>query len=334
MLNTRVLQEAAVRYFLEVVRQGSITKAAEKLNVASSAVSRQIARLEDELDTPLFDRRPRGTVPNAAGELLASYALRMQLETERIASELVELKELRRGEVCIACTTGFSTHFVPHVIAQFRREHPGIHFQMSVGSSSDVALRVLEGEADIGLTFTLSATRGIKVQHAQAEPIFAIMPPTHPLAGLPQVTLSDLAEYPLAMPARKIAMRQLIDLSYAGKNIVVEPVFTTDSLEAMVNFALAEGCIAFSAQLPVRHLLNQGSIKAISIQDSTLASFQLEVQTLAGRVLPRAVQSFLDELIAAVCDASGSVSKPAGTRRRGATGRQPLRAIPPSGAGR
>ena len=63
-MQNRVLQETAMRYFLEVVRTGSIKDAALKLNVASSAVSRQIARLEAELDTLLFERRSRGMVPN------------------------------------------------------------------------------------------------------------------------------------------------------------------------------------------------------------------------------------------------------------------------------
>lgn len=300
MANTRVLQETAVRYFLEVVRSGSISKAAEKLSVASSAVSRQIARLEEELGTPLFDRHARGTVPNAAGELLASYALRMQLETERIGNELLALKGLRRGEVKIACNSGFAVHFVPTLVESFRRQHSGIHFSLSVGPSSEVASRLLSGEADIGLLFTLSATRGVKVHYAQRAPIYAVMKPSHPLAASEQVTLADVAAYPLAMSAKKIAMRQLIDACCARKQLVIDPVFTSDSLEATISFVLAEGGIAFSAELPVRHLLKDGRLKAIALRERDLASFQLEVQTLAGRILPRAVQSFLDSLVAAI----------------------------------
>lgn len=304
MANTRILQETAVRYFLEVVKAGSITKAAEKLNVASSAVSRQVARLEDELGTQLFDRRARGTVPNAAGELLAAYALRMKLETERIGNELAALKGMRRGEVRLACTTGFSSHFLPTLIARFRQQHPGIHFHMAVGSFSDVAGRILEGEADIGISFTLSATRGIKVEHAEPAPIFAIMLPTHPLAASAQLTLSELAAYPIALAPKKIAMRQLLDMCCSRTNLLIEPVLTSDSLEAMINFVLAEGGIAFSAKLPVRHLLADGRIRAIPIRSRDLAPFQLEIQTLAGRTLPRAAQAFLDVLIAAIppCD--------------------------------
>lgn len=308
MANTRILQETAVRYFLAVVKCGSITKAAETLNVASSAVSRQVARLESELGTPLFDRLARGTVPNAAGELLASYALRMQLETDRIGNELMALNGLRRGEVKLACTTGFSIHFLPTLIERFRRRHTGIHFHMSVGSFTEVADRVLAGEADIGLTFTLSATRGIKIQHAEPAPIFAIMLPSHSLASSQQVTLADLAAHPLAMPAKKIAMRQLIDMCCASKKLVIDPALTSDSLEAMINFVLAKGGIAFSAELPVRHLVKEGRIRAIPIRARDLPPFQLEVQTLAGRILPRAVQGFVDMLVPAIKDVDGGAA--------------------------
>lgn len=305
MTNTRILQETAVRYFLAVVKCGSITKAAETLNVASSAVSRQIARLESELGTPLFDRRARGTAPNAAGELLASYALRMQLETDRIGNELMALKGLRRGEVRLACTTGFAIHFLPSVIERFRRQHEGIHFDLSVGSFTEVAHRILEGDADVGLSFTLSPTRGIKVQHTESAPIFAVMPPSHPLASSQQVTLSDVAAYPLALPTKKIAMRQLIDMCCARKNLVIDPVLTSSSLEAMINFVLADGGIAFSAELPVRHLIRAGCIKAISIRSRDLPPFQLEVQTLSGRILPRAAQAFTNALVESIKGGDG-----------------------------
>src|SRR5450830_1706333 len=193
MANTRVLQETAVRYFLEVVRRGSITEAALTLNVASSAISRQIARLEDELDTPLFERVSRGMKPNAAGELLAAHALRAQLETERIGNELLALKGLRRGEVKLASTEGFALDFLPTAIEFFRRRHSGIRFQLSVGSAGEVAQAIREGAVDIGLTFTMAPDRDIKVEYAQSAPILAVMHPSHPLAGRKQVVLSELS---------------------------------------------------------------------------------------------------------------------------------------------
>lgn len=84
MSSKKILQEPAARYFLEVVRSGSISEAASRLNVASSAISRQIAKLEASLDTLLFERKARGMQPSTAGELLAAYALRVQMDSDRL----------------------------------------------------------------------------------------------------------------------------------------------------------------------------------------------------------------------------------------------------------
>lgn len=126
------------------------------------------------------------------------------------------------------------------------------------------------------------------------------MLPSHPLAMSCQVTPDDLAAYPLAVTLKNIAMRQLVDMCCARKNMMIDPVLTSGSLEAMINFVLAEGGIGFSAELPVCHLTMNGSIEAIPVRSRDLPPFQLEVQTLAGRILPRVVQASLDELVPAI----------------------------------
>lgn len=94
MLSSR-LQDTALRYFLEVVRSGSVSEAATRLSVSPSAVSRQVAALEDLLGVPLFDRRPRGMAPSAAGEMLAAHARRGALEADRVVADI------RRCRGCI-----------------------------------------------------------------------------------------------------------------------------------------------------------------------------------------------------------------------------------------
>jgi len=286
-----------VRYFLEVVRRGSITEAAQTLNVASSAISRQIARLEDELDTQLFERVSRGMKPNAAGELLAAHALRAQLETERVGNELLALKGLRRGEVKLASTEGFALDFLPTAIEHFRRRHGGIRFQLSVGSAGDVAQAIREGAVDIGLTFTMAPDRDIKVEYAQSAPILAVMHPTHPLATRKQVVLSELTAYPLALPQKNITMRRLIDACCSRKNLLLEPTLSSDSINALLGFVLAGDGVGFSAGLPIRKLIQNGLLAALPIRDRDMNTLQLEIQSLSGRTLPQAARAFLNTLI-------------------------------------
>ncbi len=297
MTNTRILQETAVRYFLEVVHRGSITEAALTLNVASSAISRQIARLEDELDTPLFERVSRGMKPNAAGELLAAHALRAQLETERIGNELLALKGLRRGEVKLASTEGFALDFLPTAIEFFRRQHGGIRFQLSVGSAGEVAQAIREGAVDIGLTFTMAPDRDIKVEYAQSAPILAVMHPGHPLAGRKQVVLTELTAYPLALPQKNITMRRLIDACCSRRNLLLEPALSSDSINALLGFVLSGDGVGFSAGLPIRKLVQNGQLVALPIRDRDMNTLQMEIQSLSGRTLPEAARAFLNTLI-------------------------------------
>ena len=158
------LQDTALRYFLEVVRTGSVSEAATRLSVSPSAVSRQVATLEDLLGVPLFERRPRGMAPSPAGELLAAHALRNALEADRVVADIEALQGLRRGLIRVCCSAGFAIEFLPKAMAQFREQHPGMQFHLRVAAPAAVTQAVLNTEAGIGLTYSRTAERDIEVQ--------------------------------------------------------------------------------------------------------------------------------------------------------------------------
>ncbi len=295
-MSARILQDTAIRYFLEVVRCGSISEAAIRLNVAGSAISRQISGLEASLNTPLFERRKRGMIPSAAGELLAAYAFKNQLETERVSNEIIELQGMRRGEVRITSTTGFSIDFLPRAIGEFRERYTGIHFHLDVVNAKEVTRRLLEGESDIGLTFSQIPEPNINVQCRRSAPIYAVMNRDHPLADKQSLRLSQLAGYSLGMPTREIMMRSVIDACCSRQGLLIEPTFTTASMISLLSFASLNGGIIFSTELLVRHYLETYRLVAIPISDRDMNSLNMELHTLAGRTLPKAVSSFVDLL--------------------------------------
>ena len=200
-MNDRVLQEMALRYFIEVVHAGSVTEAAARLQVAPSAVSRQIARLERELDTLLFERKARGMTLNSAGELLAAHARRARLDIERVTQDILALRGLRLGNVRLASTEGFAYEFLPTLIGQFQARSPGIRFSLDMCTQADVARRVREGEADIGVTVGMRSEHGLAVELRHPAPVLAVVAPGHPLAGRRQVSLAQVVACPLALPA-------------------------------------------------------------------------------------------------------------------------------------
>ncbi len=287
------LQETSVRYFLEVVRCGSITEAATRLFVSGSAVSRQVAGLEASLGVALFERRPRGMVPSAAGELLAAYARRMALEADRVASDIQALQGLRKGKVRIASSAGFAIEFLPQVIAGFQRQYPGIQFHLQVARPADVTTAILNGDADIGLTYSRAAEQGICVEYRQEAPVLVIMLPDHPLAKFRTVTLAQMQPYPLALPDRENTVRQLFDISCSRRQLVFEPMLVSASFEALTSFVLHGGGLSISGEVTVRHRMQRGELCGRMIRDRGMDGRVTEVQTLMGRTLPEGVRTFL-----------------------------------------
>jgi len=290
------LQETALRYFLEIVRCGSISEASHRLNVASSAISRQISGLEQALDTVLFERRPRGMVLTAGGEVLAAHALKSALEADRVIADLLALKGLRSGRIRLASAEGFAIDFLPRVIADFQQKYPAIQFQVYVGPPASLSRQVRECNADIGIAFSRMPQPDIKVEHQQPAPVMAVMRHDHPLGEFKQVSLAQLLPYPIALPDPDTTLRQLFDIACSHQQLLFEPVLTSNYVETILNFVVYSGGVSISGEISVRYRIASGEMIMRPIRDRGLNGRQIEVQTLIGRTLPEVVKIFMNFL--------------------------------------
>lgn len=304
IMSARILQEAAVRYFLEVVNTGSVADAASRLNVVPSAVSRQIARLESELGTPLFVRQSRGMVPSKAGEMLAAYARRSQLDAEQISLEIDALRGEAERTIRIACTEGFAATFLPRAMADFRRTVAPASFEVVVDTAAGVTQRVREAECDIGLTFSFGPEKDIHTAFSAPSPIFAIVASSHPLARSTQVSFRELLAYPLALPGVHSTLHKLIDIYCSREGVACKSVLSSATLETLLGFTLASDAVTFSGELFVRPRLASGELVALPVPELTTSERAVEIQTLARRALPPLLQSFIERLGAELASAA------------------------------
>ena len=171
----------------------------DSLHVAVSAISRQIAKLEEEAGAPLFERAARGMVLSPAGQLLLAHARRTMLEAESVLQEIAAARGMARNEIRVAAVEGVARIFVPSVMARFHQERPNIRFDLFVGSPAEVSRRVAEGGADLGMTFIAERVNGVSVRYSRRAPVHAVMASNHPLAGRRSVSLQDLSDFPLAL---------------------------------------------------------------------------------------------------------------------------------------
>ena len=294
------MQTTSLRYFLAVARTGSIAAASSQLNVAASAISRQIANLELELDCVLFERRPRGMVPSPAGELLAQHAQRVLTGSEQVVSEIRDLQGLGRGLIRVASTEGFALDLLPHAFATFHGRYPGIRFELTILPPAQVTQWVSVGDADIGITFTLAPTGEITVLYETGVDMVVLCAPEHPLAPVGAVGLAEMAAFPLALPPRETTLRRAFDAACHAEGLTVEPALTANILSALLPFVRRTRGLALMSALSVRTPVELGELVALPIRTRASLRRGIQVQVMRDRRLPHAVQAFLSTLVAAL----------------------------------
>jgi DNA-binding transcriptional LysR family regulator len=294
------MHDVALTYFLEIVRAGSLSKASERLYVAVSALSRQVAKLEDELGTPLFERRPRGMVLTEAGRLLAAHAQRSALETERVYEEIRSLRAEGRATLRIASSEGAAYDFIPTLFARFRQTYPHAHLHLEVATPAIATQRVREGAADIAVCFGIAPEKDVTVHHAQRAPVFALVRAGHPLANRESLSLHDMAPYPVALSEQGATIRQLFDLCCSVHGVLIEPVLVTNYHPAQYSFIQQTDAVMLTGFVTVRKRLAHDHVVALPIAHPEVHQRTLQVQTMAGRTLPTAIAEFVDLLVNAI----------------------------------
>ena len=294
-----------LHYFLEVAHTGSISEASERLHVATSAISRQIAKLEQDVGAPLFERRPRGMVLSEAGEILAAYARRSSLEAEQVLAEVHSVHALTRSTVKIASSEGFARELLPEAITTFREKHPGVRFRLNVTGPGAATQQVRDGTVDLAVTYSLAPEKDIKVEYSQVQPIYVLMADDHPLAKRVDVDLAELLEYPLALPNEDTTIRQLFDIYVALEGLSFEPAFVSNYSGALQSFTRLRGGVTLIGPLTVRRRLKIDRLAIVPIRNAELRRRSVQIQSMARRALPPAVRAFLTHLIELISSGGG-----------------------------
>jgi DNA-binding transcriptional LysR family regulator len=290
------LEPSLIRYFREVYRLKSIRQASATLNVAPSAVSRQILRLEQMVGIPLFERLPRGVAPTEAAEVLARFSRNFLLDIERVRGEIDSLRGLQRGHVRIMSTEGLVAYLLNRTIASFHRKFPGITYELAIAGTDAVAHCLHEGSADIGLVFNAELDAQLSFAAQIADPLCAVMAPGHPLASAATLEMSEVIGYAAGVPEKSFGIRRLIDGALSARKLRLSPVLVTNSIEALKGFARYGGGVTFLPSLPIRRELDRQVLVSVPIIDETFQRSTHDVCILAGRRLPLAVEAFVDQL--------------------------------------
>lgn len=295
-----MIQLNHLRYFHAVDKMRSIRRAAESLNVAQSAVSRQVQNLELEFGMALIDRHSRGVRLTDAGVILAKYAHQSLLNLERVRSEIDDLKALRSGKINICTVEAGIADIIPHVIIEFKRLYPAVRSTVQVMGTYGVIDTLLRDDADIGLTFNTPPDPEIEIVASQEQCLYAVVAPSHEIAGRSVIRIEDLQGLPIALPDTSFGIRHLIDDMQRELNLRIEPVLLTNSIQALVKFAIADIGVTFLPYFAAKSEIDAGKLVAVPLANRLARNASVDIIRHRRRQLPVAAVEMLKHLTEAL----------------------------------
>ncbi|MDJ0627734.1 MAG: LysR family transcriptional regulator [Rhodobacter sp.] len=220
---------ADLEAFLAVKETGSFHLAAEKMRLSQSAVTRRVRKLEQALDTPLFERTTRAVKPTLAAKRLQARAEALLGDARETAQamrdESVAFAHQRSAMVTVASVPTVVSRLLVPAMQRAGAAGRVSRLRLLDGSANEVAEAVAQGEADFGLCSIPMLEPATEFETLFDDRIVLAVPPGHALIGRDEIAWAELAGTPLIVPARGTGNRLLIDEAMAHARLPLHWTF-------------------------------------------------------------------------------------------------------------
>jgi DNA-binding transcriptional LysR family regulator len=229
----------ALRWFQQVADGVTVTEVADIYAVSQPGVSRALARLEDEVGTPLLHKAGRLLRPTHAGNVFKRHVDAVLHDLDDGLAAIEELVDPATGTVAVAFQQSLGAWLVPDMIGRFRRDHPRVSFRLE--SSHDALGSSLLAGGRIDLEFTARRPRNPAVHWERlfSQPLFLAVPPGHRLADRAEVLLAEAADDDFVMLRPAWELRTLTDDLCALAGFTPRVAFEGDDLTVVRGFVAA-----------------------------------------------------------------------------------------------
>ena len=267
-----------LEYFVRVAELGSFTRAAQALNVAQPALSRQVRQLELELRQHLLLRNGRGVTLTEAGQLLLKHGRGILHQVAHAQEELGRVRGALNGRVAVGLPPSLARALAVPLTRAFKQRLPQASLSISEGLSTAMQERLQQGALDIALLYNAQPVAGLDIQPLHEEALFLVAKRAPGLAQEPPpgaISLTEVASLPLVIPSRPNAIRMHIEAHMSRINTQPRVALEIDGVPAILDL-VADG--AGYAILPRNAVLRSTSpgafvMRAINPPELRIALF-------------------------------------------------------------
>jgi DNA-binding transcriptional LysR family regulator len=286
-----------VQYFICLFEEGTVTKAAHRLNIVQPALSMQIAKLEDHLGQQLFDRTKHGMVPTAVARQMYRLFLPIMRDFANARSQLMSNDGEIRGEVNIGLIASITEGVLAETLSVFSNKYPEINVKVADGYSATLIDAVVAGQLDAAVINKPRRPLPLNIEHIVDEEMVLITGARNPL-NLPQrMTLRQIPalSLQLILPTRGHGLRSNIDSFAQNEDVELVPKFEIDSLVTTVKLVEQTHFATIIPRIAVHRGLSEGRLRSHGIVSPRLLR-QVVAVSHPRRPLNSATKLFLSML--------------------------------------
>lgn len=262
-----------IETFLRASETLSFSETAKQLHMSQPTVSHHIKILEQEMGTVLFARTNTGLQLTEAGRLLLPWARRLIHDTNNMQAMMSSIQEDIVGELRISCSTTAGKYVLPQMATRFCQRFPGVKVRILTCTAEDIAVKLLEGDAHIGVISRENQDASLEAQEFFIDKITLIVPSGHRWAFRKVIEPSELLEEPLIIREETSGGLRVVLSELAKHDIGLNDLNTFMELgnaEAIVRTVAAGYGIAFVSTLAIACPLERGNVVDIEVEGLNL----------------------------------------------------------------
>jgi DNA-binding transcriptional LysR family regulator len=279
-----------LKTFLEVCRQKSFSRAAEKIHVTQPTISAQIRSLETYLGHRLLERGGGKVTLTAAGRVFEPFAENCLSRLNHMVMTLADLERLPRGALTVSANDSTALYVLPVFFSKFRRQYPRVALNIVRAERTKSLELVLDREVEFGVVSLPLKDKRLHVEVIHTDEFVLVVPANHPLAGFETVSLKQIAQHRLLL-LKQGRRREHLDELFAREKLCPRIAMELDSNELLKRLILKEMGIGFLPKINVVDEERNGSLKIIPIENVNI-SRELALISRKDQVLTRAGNAF------------------------------------------
>lgn len=251
-----------IQYFIALFEDGSVTRAAKRLNIVQPALSMQIGRLEEELRQQLFERSPQGMTPTAAGRLMYRLFLPIMRDISHAREQLVQRAEMITGHVSIGVIASVTESVMSESLSRFATLYPQVEVTVADGYSATLIDGVSGGQLDAAIINKPRARLSLDTQHLLDEEMVLVTSARHGPELPATIELAKLPGLELVLPTKRHGLRGVLDTHAQHEDMLLSPRFEIDSLSTIVKFVESTRFATILPRIAVQRGVQDGSLRA------------------------------------------------------------------------